>query len=183
MQVLKNAETRMDKSIENFKRDLSTLRTGRASATLVENIKVDYWGTPTPIPHVGQVTVPEPTQLVIKPYEKPLLKDIERAIHEANIGLNPNNDGEVIRINVPAPTEERRRELAKSVKGFAEEAKVAIRNVRRDANDELKKMQKSSEITEDELKSQTDSVQKLTDKKIKEVDAVAAAKEKDIMSL
>ncbi|MCL1949389.1 MAG: ribosome recycling factor [Turicibacter sp.] len=182
MQVLKNAETRMDKSIEKLKRDLSTLRTGRASASLVENIKVDYWGTPTPIPHVGQVTVPEATQLVIKPYEKPLLKDIERAIHEANIGLNPNNDGEVIRINVPAPTEERRKELAKNVKSFADDAKVAIRNVRRDANDELKKMQKSSDITEDELKSLQDDVQKLTDKKIKEVDAVAASKEKDIMS-
>ena len=183
MAVLQNAETRMNKSIEKLKRDLSTLRTGRASSALLENITVDYYGAPTPINQMAQVTIPEPTQLVIKSYDRSVLKDIEKAIYEANIGLTPNNDGEVIRLNVPAPTEERRRELAKSVKGYAEEAKVAIRNVRRDANDELKKMQKNSEITEDGLKGQTDDVQKLTDKKVKEVDAIAAEKEKDIMSI
>jgi len=183
MQVIKNAETRMDKSIDKLKRDLSTLRTGRANAALLDNITVDYYGAPTPINQMAQVTIPEATQLVIKSYDKSMLKAIERAILEANIGLNPNNDGEVIRLNVPAPTEERRRELAKSVKGYAEEAKVAVRNVRRDANDELKKMQKNGDITEDDLKSQTDDVQKLTDKKTKEIDAVAADKEKDIMSI
>jgi len=183
MAVIKNAETRMDKSIDKLKRDLATLRTGRASAALIDNITVDYYGAATPINQMAQVTVPEPTQLVIKSYDKTMLKAIERAILEANIGLNPNNDGEVIRLNVPAPTEERRRELAKNVKGFAEEAKVAIRNVRRDANDELKKMQKNGDITEDDLKGQQEDVQKLTDKKIKEVDAVAADKEKDIMSI
>lgn len=183
MQVLKNAETKMDKSIDSFKRELATLRTGRASAALLDNIKVDYYGMPTPINQIGQVTIPEPRQLVIKPYEKNLLSQVERAINEANIGLHPNNDGEIIRLNIPALTEERRKELAKKVKGYAEDAKIAIRNVRRDANDELKKMQKSSEITEDALKGYSDDVQKLTDKKIKEVDGVAVDKEKDIMSM
>ena len=183
MQAIKNAETRMDKAIDALKREFSVLRTGRASAALLDNIKVDYYGAPTPISQMAGITVPEARQLVIKPYDKTILTSIERAINEANIGLTPNNDGEVIRLNVPQLTEERRRELAKKVKGFAEDAKVAIRNVRRDVNDELKKMQKNSEITEDALKGHNDEVQKLTDKKIKEVDTVASEKEKDIMSI
>ena len=183
MQAIKNAETRMNKAIDSLKREFSTLRTGRASAALLDNIKVDYYGSPTPINQMAQVTVPEARQLVIKPYDKTTMSNIERAINEANIGLTPNNDGEVIRLNIPALTEERRRELAKKVKGFAEDAKVAVRNIRRDANDELKKMQKNSEITEDALKGHSDEVQKLTDKKIKEIDAVASEKEQDIMSI
>ena len=181
--VLTNADTRMSKAIDSLKRELSVLRTGRASAALLDNIQVDYYGMPTPINQMAQITVPEARQLVIKPYDKSMLSAIERSINEANIGLTPNNDGEVIRLNVPALTEERRRELAKKVKGFAEDAKVAIRNVRRDANDEFKKLQKNGEITEDALKGYTEDVQKLTDKKIKEVDAVADEKEKDIMSI
>lgn len=181
--VLSNAEARMSKAIDSLKREFSVLRTGRASGALLDNIQVDYYGMPSPINQMAQVTVPEPRQLVIKPYDKSMLQAIERAINEANIGLTPNNDGEVIRLNVPALTEERRRELAKKVKGFAEDAKVAIRNVRRDANDELKKLQKNGEITEDALKGYTEDVQKLTDKKIKEVDATADEKEKDIMSI
>ena len=181
--VLTNAETRMSKAIDSLKREFAVLRTGRASAALLENIQVDYYGMPTPINQMAQVTVPEARQLVIKPYDKSTLSSIERAINEANIGLTPNNDGEVIRLNVPALTEERRRDLAKKVKGFAEDAKVAIRNVRRDANDDLKKLQKNGEITEDALKGYTEDVQKLTDKKIKEVDAAADEKEKDIMSI
>jgi len=183
MQVLKNAETRMDKAIESLKREFSVLRTGRASAALLDNIKVDYYGMPTPINQMAQITIPEPRQLVVKAYDKSTSSDIERAINEANIGLTPNSDGDVIRLNVPALTEERRRELAKKVKVFAEEAKVAIRNIRRDANDELKKMQKNGDITEDALKGYNDDVQKLTDKKIKEVDKVASNKETDIMSI
>lgn len=181
--VLSNAEARMSKAIDSLKREFSVLRTERASGALLDNIQVDYYGMPSPINQMAQVTVPEPRQLVVKPYDKSMLQAIERAINEANIGLTPNNDGEVIRLNVPALTEERRRELAKKVKGFAEDAKVAIRNVRRDANDELKKLQKNGEITEDALKGYTEDVQKLTDKKIKEVDATADEKEKDIMSI
>ena len=183
MQVLKNAETKMDKSIDSLKRELAVLRTGRANSAMLDNIRIDYWGSPTPINQIAQVTIPEPTQLAIKPYEQNILKDIEHAINEANLGMTPNNDGKIIRLNVPALTQERRKELAKKVKGFAEDAKIAIRNVRRDANDELKKMQKSSELTEDDLKSYNDDVQKLTDKKIKEVDSIASEKEKDIMSM
>ena len=175
--VLSNAEARMSKAIDSLKREFSVLRTGRASGALLDNIQVDYYGMPSPINQMAQVTVPEPRQLVVKPYDKSMLQAIERAINEANIGLTPNNDGEVIRLNVPALTEERRRELAKKVKGFA------IRNVRRNANDELKKLQKNGEITEDALKGYTEDVQKLTDKKIKEVDATADEKEKDIMSI
>ncbi|MGL4374712.1 MAG: ribosome recycling factor [Turicibacter sp.] len=181
--VLSNTENRMNKAIDSLKREFNTLRTGRASAALLENISIDYYGSATPINQMAQVSVPEPRQLTVKPYDKTMLSAIERAINEANIGLTPNNDGELIRLNVPQLTEERRRELAKKVKGFAEEAKVAIRNVRRDANDDMKKLQKNGEITEDALKGYTEDVQKLTDKKIKEVDAAADAKEKDILSI
>ncbi len=152
--VLTNADTRMSKAIDSLKREFSVLRTGRASAALLDNIQVDYYGMPTPINQMAQITVPEARQLVIKPYDKSMLSAIERSINEANIGLTPNNDGEVIRLNV-----------------------------RRDANDEFKKLQKNGEITEDALKGYTEDVQKLTDKKIKEVDAVADEKEKDIMSI
>lgn len=183
MEILKNAEERMNKCIESLKRELSVLRTGRASAAMLDNINVNYYGVPTPINQTAQITIPEPRQLVVKPYDKSLLGDVERAINEANIGLTPNNDGEVIRLNVPSLTEERRKELAKKVKSFAEDAKVAVRNVRRDANDELKKAEKNNEMTEDDLKADTEEVQKLTDKKIKEVDTIASEKEKDIMTI
>ena len=181
--VLQNAENRMNKAIDALKRELNTIRTGRASAALIDHISVDYYGAPTPVVQMAQVGTPEARQLTIKPYDKSMLSAIERAINEANIGLTPNNDGEIIRLNVPALTEERRRELAKKVKGIAEEGKVAVRNVRRDANEDLKKLQKNSEITEDALKGYTEDVQKLTDKKVKEVEQVAADKEQDIMSL
>jgi len=183
MQVLKNMEARMDKALDSLKRELSVLRTGRASAALLDSIQVDYYGMQTPVNQMAQITVPDARQLVIKPYDKSTLGAIERGINEANIGLTPNNDGEVIRLNIPALTEERRRELAKKVKGFAEDSKVAVRNIRRDANDELKKMQKNNEITEDTLKGYIEDVQKLTDKKIKEVDVIASEKENDIMSI
>ncbi|HAX73627.1 MAG TPA: ribosome recycling factor, partial [Firmicutes bacterium] len=150
--VLKNAETRMDKAIDALKREFHTIRTGRASGALIDNITVDYYGMPSPISQMAQVAVPEPRQLTIKPYDKSMLAAIERAINEANIGLTPNNDGDIIRLNVPALTEERRKELAKKVKALAEDGKVAVRNVRRDANDDLKKIQKNGDITEDELK-------------------------------
>lgn len=180
---LDDIKARMDKSIESYKRELSKLRTGRASAALVEGITVDYYGAPTPIDQTSQISVPEARQLVIKPYDKSILGDIERAINAANIGISPNNDGELIRLNVPSLTEESRKDLAKKVKGFAEDAKIAIRNVRRDANDAIKKSEKAKEITEDDLKSDEADVQKLTDDFIKQIDTIAAEKEKDILSM
>jgi len=180
---LDDIKGRMEKSLESYKKELSTLRTGRASAALIDGIMVDYYGTPTPIAQTAQVAVPEASQLTIKPYEKTLLGDIEQAINAANIGISPTNDGEMIRLNVPALTEETRKELAKKVKGFAETGKVAIRNIRRDANDAIKKAEKAKEITEDDLKGYEADVQKLTDNFIKQIDEVAATKEKDIMTM
>ncbi|MCL1990263.1 MAG: ribosome recycling factor [Defluviitaleaceae bacterium] len=180
---LDDIKGRMDKSIDAYKRELSKLRTGRASVALIDGITVDYYGAPTPIDQTSQVSVPEAKQLMIKPYDKSILGDIEKAINAANIGLTPNNDGEVIRLNVPALTEESRKDLAKKVKGFAEDCKVAIRNVRRDANDMIKKAEKAKEITEDDVKSYEDDVQKMTDDFVKLVDTLASEKEKDILSM
>jgi len=180
---LDDIKARMEKSIDSYKRELSKLRTGRASAALLEGITIDYYGSPTPIDQTSQIAVPEAKQLTIKPYDKTILGDIERAINAANIGLSPNNDGEIIRLNVPALTEETRKDLAKKVKGFAEDAKIAIRNVRRDANDVIKKAEKAKEITEDDVKSYETDVQKMTDDFIKQIDTLGADKEKDILSM
>ena len=180
---LDDIKGRMEKSIDSYKRELSKLRTGRASAALLEGITIDYYGSPTPIDQTSQIAVPEAKQLTIKPYDKTILGDIEKAINAANIGISPNNDGEIIRLNVPALTEETRKDLAKKVKGFAEDAKVAIRNVRRDANDVIKKAEKAKEITEDDVKSYETDVQKMTDDFIKQIDTLGTEKEKDIMSM
>jgi len=180
---LDDIKARMEKSIDSYKRELSKLRTGRASAALLEGIVINYYGSPTPIDQTSQIAVPEPKQLTIKPYDKTILGDIERAINAANIGIVPNNDGEIIRLNVPVLTEETRKDLAKKVKGFAEDAKVAIRNVRRDANDVIKKAEKAKEITEDDVKSYENDVQKMTDDFIKQIDTLGAEKEKDILSM
>jgi ribosome recycling factor len=180
---LDDFKARMEKSMDVYKKELSVLRTGRASAALIDDITVDYYGTPTPIAQVAQVAVPEASQLTIKPYEKTLLGDIEQAINAANIGISPTNDGEMVRLNVPSLTEETRKDLAKKVKGFAEAGKVAIRNIRRDANDVIKKAEKAKEITEDDVKSYEADVQKLTDDFTKQIDEVATAKEKDIMTM
>ena len=180
---LEDIKGRMEKSIDSYKRELSKLRTGRASAALLDGITIDYYGSPTPIDQTSQIAVPEAKQLTIKPYDKTILGDIEKAINAANIGISPNNDGEIIRLNVPALTEETRKDLAKKVKGFAEDAKVAIRNVRRDANDVIKKAEKAKEITEDDVKSYEADVQKMTDDFIKQIDTLGVEKEKDIMSM
>jgi len=180
---MNDIKLKMEKTIDSLKKELNTLRTGRASAALIEGINIDYYGAPTPISQTAQVSTPDARQLAIKPYDKSILGDIERAINEANIGISPNSDGEVIRLNVPILTEETRRDLAKKIKGFAENAKIAVRNIRRDANDAFKKAEKAGEITEDDLKSYSDDVQKLTDGFIKVVDQVAADKEKDIMTM
>lgn len=180
---LDDIKVRMEKSIDSYKKELGKLRTGRASAALVDGISVDYYGAPTPIDQTSQISVPDARQLMIKPYDKSILGAIEQAINAANMGISPNNDGEVIRLNVPALTEETRKVLAKKVKGFAEDTKVSVRNIRRDANDLIKKAEKAKEITEDDVKSYEDDVQKLTDGFVKQIDTIATKKETDILSM
>ncbi|MFB9762294.1 ribosome recycling factor [Ectobacillus funiculus] len=182
-QVLKNTKEKMEKAISAYTRELASIRAGRASAGVLEKITVDYYGAPTPVIQLANITVPEPRMLVIQPYDKSSLKDIEKAIQTSDLGLNPSNDGSIIRIVFPALTEERRRDLVKTVKKYAEEAKVAVRNVRRDGNDELKKLEKNGEITEDELRGHTETVQKETDKHIAKIDDITKDKEKEIMEV
>ena len=178
-----NLKERMEKSIGAFKEKLSELRAGRANPAILNKVKIDYYGTPTPINQVAGVSVPEARLIVIQPWDVSVLKDIEKAILASDIGLNPNNDGKVIRLAFPELTEERRKELAKEIRKIAEEAKVAIRAIRRDGIDEAKVKQKNSEITEDELKSAETEIQKITDKYIDEIDKILADKEKEIMSV
>ena len=182
-QVKKQLEEKMSRTIEALKTEFTTIRAGRANAQMLDKIRVDYYGTPTPINQVGAISVPEPRTLMINPWDKTAMPEIEKAIRNSDLGLNPTNDGQVIRISVPALTEERRKELAKQASKVAEEFKVRLRNERRDANDKLKKMEKEGEITEDDLKKSQDEVQKLTDKFVKEVDALLKAKEQDIMAV
>ena len=174
---------KMDKTIEALKFEFTTIRAGKANPQMLDKIRVDYYGTPTPINQVGAISVPEPRTLMINPWDKTAMSEIEKAIRNSDLGLNPTNDGQVIRISVPALTEERRKELAKQASKVAEEFKVRLRNERRDANDKLKKMEKEGEITEDDLKKSQDEVQKITDKFIKDVDALLKAKEQDIMAV
>jgi len=180
---LKIYEEKMDKTIEALKRDLASIRTGRASTTLLDRISVDYYGTPTPVKQVANVSAPEPRLITIVPWERKMLGDIERAILKSDLGLNPNNDGTMIRLEIPQLTEERRKELSKKVSKDAEDSKVVIRNIRRDANDAIKKMEKKKEITEDDSKEAQENIQKLTDKKIKLIDEIKAKKEKEVMEV
>ncbi|NJE33596.1 ribosome recycling factor [Megasphaera sp. SW808] len=181
--LLTQNEEKMDKTIEALKRDLASIRTGRASTTLLDRISVDYYGTPTPIKQVANVSAPEPRLITIIPWERKMLGDIERAILKSDLGLNPNNDGTMIRLEIPQLTEERRKELSKKVSKDAEDSKVVIRNIRRDANDAIKKMEKKKEITEDDSKEAQENIQKLTDKKIKLIDEIKAKKEKEVMEV
>lgn len=160
-QVKKQLEEKMSRTIEALKTEFTTIRAGRANAQMLDKIRVDYYGTPTPINQVGAISVPEPRTLMINPWDKTAMPEIEKAIRNSDLGLNPTNDGQVIRISVPALTEERRKELAKQASKVAEEFKVRLRNERRDANDKLKKMEKEGEITEDDLKKSQDEVQKI----------------------
>ena len=182
-ELQKKLQAQMDKTIEALKFEFSTIRAGRANAQMLDKIRVDYYGTPTPINQVGSISVPEPRTLLINPWDKSAMKDIEKAIMNSDLGLNPTNDGDVIRLNIPALTEERRIELTKQAKKASEEFKVRLRNERRDANDKLKKLEKEGEITEDDLKKAQDNVQKMTDKYTKEVDVLLEVKEKDIMAV
>lgn len=179
--LIKDLKTRSEKTMEYLKGTLQGVRTGRAHPALVEEIKVDYFGTPTPIKNMGSVNVPEARQLVITPWDKTAIKAIEKAIQSSPLGINPQNDGESIRLNLPELTKERRVELTKIVNKMAEEARIAIRNIRREINDGLKKMEKESEITEDDLKKFTKDAQDQTDAYIKKIDVILADKEKEIM--
>ena len=174
---------RMEKTINNFSEKLSEVRAGRANPAILNRVKIDYYGTPTPINQVAGISVPEARLIVIQPWDMSILKDIEKAILASDIGINPNNDGKVIRLAFPELNEERRKELVKDIKKMAEEAKVAIRAVRRDGIEEAKGLQKEGEMTEDELKQAENEIQKLTDKNIEEIDEILAKKEKEIMSV
>lgn len=181
--IIKDTKARMKKSIDSLSRELANISAGRANSNLLNGVTVDYYGAPTPIQQLASINVPEARLLVISPYDKGSVEDIEKAINAANLGVNPTSDGEVIRITVPALTEERRKELFKEVKKIGENAKVSVRNIRRDVNDTLKKQEKDGELTEDDLKTQTDNVQKVTDDSIKEINQLVDDKEEDIMSV
>jgi len=176
-------ESKMNKTIEVLKQNFSEVRAGRANPAILNRISVSYYGTPTPINQVAGISVPEARLIMIQPWDASILKDIEKAILASDIGINPNNDGKVIRLSFPEITKERRKELVKEIKKTAEEAKVAVRAIRRDGIDKAKAMQKNSEITEDELRGAEDTIQKLTDKKIEEIDKVLADKEKEILTV
>ncbi|EGQ2795568.1 ribosome recycling factor [Staphylococcus pseudintermedius] len=182
-EIIQDAKTRMKKSTENLSRELAQINAGRANSNLLAGVQVDYYGAPTPVQQLSSINVPEARLLVVSPYDKTSLADIEKAIIAANLGVNPTSDGDVIRIMVPALTEERRKEIVKEVKKTGENAKVSIRNIRRDANDTLKRQEKDGDISEDELRNGSDEVQKITDSSIKEIDQLVADKEKDIMSV
>lgn len=176
-------EEKMNKTIEVLEQNYAEVRAGRANPAILNKVKIDYYGTPTPINQVAGISVPEARLIVIQPWDVSILKEIEKEILKADIGINPNNDGKVIRLAFPELNEERRKEIVKEIKKMAEDSKVAVRSARRDGIDEAKKMQKDSLMTEDELRDAEERIQKLTDKKIEEIDSVLANKEKEIMSI
>ncbi len=182
-EIFASAETRMQKSVESFSKELATLRAGRAVPTLLDKITVDYYNTATPLNQLATITAPEPRLLVIQPWDKTSLKEIEKAIMKSDLGLTPNSDGSVIRLTIPQLTEERRKELVKMVRKKAEETRVAIRNIRRDANDQLKSQEKSGSLSEDELHIAQQEVQDLTARQTDQVDKMLEAKEKEIMEV
>ena len=182
-QHLVEFDTKMTKTMNNMRGEFSSIRAGRANPAVLDKIRVDYYGTPTPINQMAAVSVSEARILVIQPWDKSTMKPIEKAIQSSDIGINPTNDGVVLRIAFPPLTEERRKELCKSVRKLAEDAKVAIRSIRRDANDKFKTMKKNNEITEDDQKNYENDIQKLTDQYCKDIDTEAAAKEKEILEL
>jgi ribosome recycling factor len=182
-QVINDAKDRMTKSISQLKKELATLRAGRATPSLLDKVQVEYYGALTPVNQLANISTPESRLLLIQPWDKGSLGDIERAIMKSDLGLTPSNDGSIIRIAIPMLTEERRAELVKLIKKYGEEAKVAIRNVRRDANDGIKKIEKEGTISEDESRRHQETVQKVTDENIVSVDKIVADKEKEIMEV
>lgn len=181
-QVLSDAESRMGKAIDALLREFQTVRTGRANPALLDKVDVEYYGTPTPLRSLANISTSDGRSLLIQPYDKSCLKDIEQAIHKSGLGLTPNNEGTSIRITIPTLTEERRKELIKVIKKFSEDARVAVRNIRRESVDQIKKL-KGTDISEDELERQEESLQKLTDKYIKEIDKHTMSKEADLMEV
>ena len=181
--VMNTAKEKMQKSCAVYERDMMGLRAGRANPQLLDRIMVDYYGTPTPIPQIGNISSPEPRLLVIAPWEAKMIPNVEKAIQKSDLGLNPSNDGKIIRLVFPELNEERRKDLTKVASKGAEETKVAIRSIRRDAIEQIKKMKKNSEITEDDQKKAEEDIQKLTDANIKDVDKITAEKEKEIMDV
>ncbi len=176
-------QARMEKSIQALRSELATIRTGRANAALLDHVRVEYYGSMVPLNQVGNISVPEPRMLVIAPWEKSLLGAIEKAIQSSDLGINPSNDGEVVRIVMPELTEERRKELVKQVRAVGEKAKISIRNIRRDANDAVRKQARDEGLSEDESKRLQEAIQKTTDKFIAEVDSIVEHKEKDILTV
>ena len=180
---LKNLEAKIEKSLNVLKEEMGTVRAGRANAALVDKVMVEYYGTPTPLKALATISVPEPRTLLISPFDPKRIPEIEKGINAANIGITPANDGKVVRLQIPQVTEERRKELTKVVKKLGEDDKVAVRNLRREANDKVKKMEKAGDFTEDDAKSTLDEIQKIIDKAVKDIDAIVEAKEKEIMEV
>lgn len=182
-EVLSEAENRMQRGVEALRRELATIRTGRASPSIVERVAVDYFGTPTPLNQLASISVPEPRVLAIQPWDRSTLPLIEKAIQKSDLGLTPSSDGRQVRLTIPQLTEERRRDLVKVVRRKVEEGKVAVRNARRDALEEAKKLEKDKSISEDELKRCQDRLQKITDRFVQDVDRLGAAKEAEVMEI
>lgn len=182
-ELLKDTQKRMDQSMESLKSDLSRLRTGKAHTSLLDGITVPYYGTPTPLNQVANVSAPEPRMLTIQPWDKSIIGEIEKAIQKSDLGINPSNDGVIIRLPLPQLTKEVREDLAKQAKKRGEDAKVSVRNIRRDANDNIKKLEKAKEVTEDDSKYFQDEIQKLTDQSVEKIDQIVSDKEKDIMEI
>ena len=182
-EMLLNGEEKMEKAINSLKKEYASVRTGRANPLILDKVVVDYYGAPTPLRQMSQVTVQDGQTLVITPYDKSIIKEIEKAMIKAELGITPNSDGMVIRLTFPPLTEERRKEICKDVKKTAEDTKVAVRNIRRDMTDELKKIEKADNLPEDAVKDNQDQIQKLTDKYVKIIDEVASEKEKEVMTV
>ncbi|ANV98658.1 ribosome recycling factor [Helicobacter enhydrae] len=182
-ELYEQTKNSMNKTIESLKRDFSTLRSGKVSINILDNIRIDYYGTPTPLNQVGSVIATDATTILITPWEKPLLKDIEKAIQEANIGVNPNNDGENVKLFFPPMTQEQRKEIAKEARAMGEKAKIAIRNIRQESNNSIKKSEKDKTITEDLSKKGQDEIQKYTDEFVKKIDEAVKQKEEEVMKV
>tara|TARA_X000001036_G_scaffold146697_1_gene139535 strand:- start:5937 stop:6491 length:555 start_codon:yes stop_codon:yes gene_type:complete len=180
-EIFSEAKNKMSKAIEHYKQEVSFIRTGRASTHILNPVKVDYYGTPTPLNNVANITIPEAQLISIQPFDPSSIELIEKAITESDIGLTPSNDGNIIRLNIPTLTEERRKELVKQVHKIIEDGKIAVRNIRRDANDQLKKLEKSHDLSEDNLKRELDNIQEITNKNISRLDEVQSNKEKEIL--
>ena len=183
MSDIKEMKDRMKKSVEFLKEDLNSVRAGRANPAILDKITVDYYGTPSPLKTIANISVPEPRQLLITPFDPSSIQDIEKAIQASDIGINPSNDGKCIRLVIPQLTEERRRDLTKQIKARGEDAKIAIRNIRRDENDMIKKEEKNGDMSEDDMRAIMEDVEKTTDKAIKEIDEIVKVKEKEVMEV